>query len=78
MPSLHLGFPSGSLVKNLLANAGDVGDMGSVSGSGRSPEVGNFNPLQYSRIELDMTERLSIYAHKVLKMGKLYSNTAGR
>ena len=30
------------VVKNLLANAGDVG---SVSGSGRSPEGGNGNPL---------------------------------
>ena len=54
MPSLHLGFPSGSLVKNLLANAGDVGDMGSVSGSGRSPEVGNGNSLQYSCLENSM------------------------
>ena len=66
------------MVKNLPADAGDTGERNSISGSGRSPEVGNCNPLQYSRIELDMTERLSIYAHKVLKMGKLYSNTAGR
>ena len=40
-----VGFPSGSLVKNPLANAGDAG---SVSGLGRSPEEGNDNPLQYS------------------------------
>ena len=33
------------LVKNLLANAGDAG---STPGSGRSPRVGNGNPLQYS------------------------------
>ena len=32
------------LVKNLPANAGDVG---SVSGSGRSPGGGNGNPFQY-------------------------------
>ena len=36
------------MVKNLPANAGDVRDMGSVSGLGRSPEGGNGTPLQYS------------------------------
>ena len=43
---LLFGFPGGLVVKNLLANAGD---MGSIPGSGRSP--GSFqdgNPLQYS------------------------------
>ena len=39
------GFPGGSVVKNPPANEGDVG---SVPGSGRSPGVGNGNPLQYS------------------------------
>ena len=33
---------------NPPANAGDVGDMGSIPGSGRSPGEGNGNPLQYS------------------------------
>ena len=33
------------MVKNLSANAGD---MGSISGSGRSPGVEDGNPLQYS------------------------------
>ena len=33
------------MVKNLLANAGD---SGSIPGPGRSPGVGNGNPLQYS------------------------------
>jgi len=28
--------------------------QGSISGSGRSPEVGNGNPLQYSRLENSM------------------------
>ena len=31
------GFPGGSLVKNLPANAGDTGDVGSIPGSGRFP-----------------------------------------
>ena len=39
------GFPDGSVVKNPLANAGD---MGSVPGLGRSPGKGNGNPLQCS------------------------------
>ena len=34
-------------VKNPLTNAGDVGDVGSIPGSGRSPRGGNGNPLQY-------------------------------
>ena len=35
-----LGFPSGTSVKNLPANAGDVRDVGSISGSRRSLEEG--------------------------------------
>ena len=36
------------MVKNLLANAGDARYTASIPGSGRSPGVGNGNPLQYS------------------------------
>ena len=36
------GFPGGTVVKNPPANAGD---MGLIPGSGRSPGVGNGNPL---------------------------------
>ena len=43
-----MGFPGGSVVKNLPANAGDTGDVSSVHGLGRSPRGGNGNPLQYS------------------------------
>ena len=42
------GFPGGSVVKNPPASAGDARDVSSISGSGRSPGVGNGNPLQYS------------------------------
>ena len=35
------------MFKNPLANAGDAGDMGLISGLGRSPGVGNGNPFQY-------------------------------
>ena len=40
-----LGFCGGSMVKNPPAN---VGEAGSILGSGRSPGEGNGNPLQYS------------------------------
>ena len=39
------GLPGGSVAKNLPANAGDTG---LISGSGKSPEEGNGNPLQYA------------------------------
>ena len=56
-----MGFPGGSVVKNLPANAGDAG---SIPGSGRSPAEriltpvffgeGNGTPLQYSHLENPM------------------------
>ena len=36
------------VVRNPPANAGDIRDEGSISGSGRFPGEGNVNPLQYS------------------------------
>ena len=42
------------VVKNPPANAGDARDMGSIPGLGRSPGVGNGNPLQYSGLENPM------------------------
>ena len=36
------------MIKNLPANAGDMGDGGLISGSGRFPGLGNGNPLQSS------------------------------
>ena len=41
-------FPGGSDSKAFAYN---VGDLGSIPGSGRSPGVGNGNPLQYSCLE---------------------------
>lgn len=39
------------MVKNLPASTGDTRDAGLIPGSGRSPGVGNGNPLQYSCLE---------------------------
>ena len=53
MGSNRKGFPGGSVVKNLPASAGD---MSSIPESGRSPEEGNGNPLQYSCLRNPWTE----------------------
>ena len=51
---MNRGFPGGAVVKNPLANAGDTRDVGLIPGSGRSPGVGNGNPLQSSCLENSM------------------------
>ena len=40
-----------SVGKDPPASAGDIRDMGSFPGSGRSPRGGHGNPLQYSCLE---------------------------
>ena len=42
------------VVKKLPANAGDLRDMVSISGSGRSPGRGQGKPPQYSCLEKPM------------------------
>ena len=42
------------VVKNPLANAGDIRDMGSIPRLGRSPGGGHSNTLQYSCLENPM------------------------
>ena len=46
-----LNWTDGSVSKE---SAWNVGDLGSIPGSGRSPGVGNGNPLQYSCLENSM------------------------
>ena len=46
-----MGFLGSAVVKNPPANAGDAGNVGLIPESGRSPGVGNGNPLQYSCLE---------------------------
>ena len=49
IPKIHLaqdqsmarGFPGSSVVKDVPANAGEAGDVGSIPGLGRSPGGGN-------------------------------------
>ena len=47
-PSKTIVVPAGSVVKNLPEMAGDTG---LIPESGRSPEEGNGNPLQYCRLD---------------------------
>ena len=54
MPDIELlivGSQVVLVVKNLPANAGDRGEVGSVSELGRSPVEGHGNPLQYYCLE---------------------------
>ena len=50
MRASHLAL----VVKNPPANAGDIRDIGSIPGSGKSPRGGHGNPLQYSCLENPM------------------------
>ena len=52
--SIKQVFPGGSVVKNPPANAGDIGDAGSIPSSGRFLGGENGNPLQYSCLENPM------------------------
>ena len=59
-------------VKNPPANSGDIRDMGSIPGLGRSPGEGHGNPLQYSCLKnLHGQQGLAGYSpqgHTVLDM----------
>ena len=56
------------MVKNPPVHAGDIGDPGSISWSGRSPEGGYGNPLQYSCLE-NVMDRGASWAtvHRITK-----------
>ena len=55
--SSSLGLPGGANGKELVANAGDTRDAGSIPGSGRSPAGRHGNPLQYSCLRIPWTEK---------------------
>ena len=66
--SPSMGFPGGAEVRKPSANAGDARDAGLIPGSGRSPGVGNGNPLQYSCPENSMDRRaLQATGHRAAK-----------
>ena len=47
----YLGFPDGTVVKNLPDSAGDAREASSIPRSGRSPGVRNGNPFQNPCLE---------------------------
>ena len=59
-----LGFPSGSVVKNLPVNAADAGW---IPGSGRSPAGGNGNLQQCSCLENPMDREARCTVHGIPK-----------
>ena len=62
------GFPGGTSGKEPPANAGDIREVGSIPGSGRSPGGGHGRSLQYSCLEVPK-DRAAWWAkvHKVTK-----------
>ena len=64
-------------VKNPRANAGEVGDVGSVPGCGRSPGGGHSNSLQYSWLENPMDKEAGgATVHGTAKSWTQQSNSA--
>ena len=66
-----MGFPSSSVVKNLPGNTGPAGNVGLVSGLGRSPGGENGNPIQYSCLKKNPRDRgaWQVTAHGVERIG---------
>ena len=54
VPTMYRASQVAQVVKNPLANAGDTRGASSTPGSGRSPGVGNGNPLQNPSLENSM------------------------
>ena len=56
------------MLKNPSASTGDIRDMGSIPGLGRSPRRGHGNPLQYSCLENPMDRGVwRAAAHRIPK-----------
>ena len=65
-----MGFPGGTMIKNPPSSARNARNSCLMSGSGKSPGIGNGNPLQYSRLEKPWTEE----AGKLQSMGSQESD----
>ena len=65
-------FPDGSDCKESACN---VGDLGLIPGSGRSPAEGNGNPFQYSCLENPMVRGAWLQADRLQTMGSQRDTT---
>ena len=67
------------VVKNPPAHAGDIRNIGSIPGSGRSPGGGHGNPFQFSCMENPMDKRslvgYSPQGHRELDMTEVTEHT---
>ena len=63
------------VVKNQPANTGDIREVGSILGSGRSPGGGHSNPFQYSCLENPHGQRSHVLCHIPLSGISLYRVT---
>ena len=57
------------VVKNPHANTGDAREVSSISGLGKSPGVGNGNPLQYSYLENPIEEPGGLQSKEYNRVG---------
>ena len=81
IPALCRGSLGGSVVKNQPPNEGDAGNAGSIPEQGRSPGVGNGNPLQNSCLgnpmstgawqELRESQRVGATEHTLSRLSDL-------
>ena len=68
--------PGGTSGKEPLADAGDIRDMDLILRSGRSPEGGHGNPLQYSCLENSMDKGAwGDIVHRVAKESDMTEST---
>ena len=65
-----MGFPGGSLAKNMPA---DAGDMGPITRSGRSPGEGNGKPHLYSCLE-NSTRQCSLVGYSLWDLKRVGHN----
>ena len=74
-----MGFPGGASGKDTVY-AGDIRNVASIPGSGRSPGEGHGNPLQYSCLENPMDKGNlmdpSSWGHKELDTTEATEHTA--
>ena len=66
------------VVQNLPASAGDVRDMGSIPGSGRSPGEGHGNSLQHSCLENPVDRGAwwaTVHTSALIHVHMLFANT---
>ena len=72
---VFLGFPCGSAGKESPYNAGD---LGSISGLGRSPGEGKGYPLQYSGLEKSMDCKVYVVAKSWTRLSHFHLHMASR